>query len=137
MSVEAPWVKVSQQGWEDRALDLAQPLWLKVSCMAYARVGANGHAGFKPGELARMLGGKHRQEIDRAVRTAIAYGWLDETSCSECLIPPGDFVEISLGSSRKECVIHPSGGPAIEWIATEGKKDQKRADELPQVSAIC
>ena len=136
MSVEPPWVKTSQQGWEYRARTLRQPLWLRVACMSYARVGANGHAGFRPGELARILGDKHRQAIDRAVRTAIEYGWLDETSCSECLIPPGDFVEMSFGSSRKECVIHPSVGPVNEWIATQWKKDQKRADESPQVSAI-
>lgn len=108
MTVETPWVKVSQSGLEERALELGQPLWLKVTCMAYARVGANGHAGFKRGELAQLMG-KCRQDIERAIRTAVGYGWLHEASCTECLIPPGDFVEMSYGSSRKVCDVH--GGP--------------------------
>ena len=107
MSVSAPWVKLAQQGCEDRALSLKQPLWLSVSLMAYSRVGANGCAPFpKKQELAKILG-KCRQDIDRAIRTAVEYGFLDEASCSECLRPPGDLVEFSLGSRRKGCAVHP------------------------------
>jgi hypothetical protein len=110
MSVTPPWVKLGQQGCEDRARSLRQPLWLKVSYMAYSRVGANGCAPFpKREELAKLLG-KRRQDIDRAIRTAIGYGFLEEASCAECLCPPGDFVESGMGSSRKECAVHPRDG---------------------------
>lgn len=105
MTVEAPWVKAAQAGWEQRALELTQPLWLKVACMAYARVGANGHAQFDRGELAALMG-KCRQDIDRAIRTAVERGWLGEASCTECLMPPGDFIEMSIGNSRKLCKVH-------------------------------
>ncbi|MEE6135338.1 hypothetical protein SKC41_03220 [Mycobacterium sp. 050128] len=105
MTIEAPWVKASQAGWEQRALELAQPLWLKVACMAYARVGASGHAGFDRGELAELMG-KGRQDIHRAIRTAVEYGWLEVGSCTECLIPPGDFIEMGFGNSRKVCKVH-------------------------------
>ena len=97
MTVEPPWVKASQDGWERRALELRQPLWLKVPCMADVRVGANGHANFERGELAELMG-KCRQDIDRAIRTAVEKGWLHEASCTECLIPPGDFIEMSFGT---------------------------------------
>jgi hypothetical protein len=73
--------------------------------MAYARVGANGHASFERGELAELMG-KCRQDIDRAIRTAVDKGWLHEASCTECLIPPGDFIEMSFGNSRKACKVH-------------------------------
>lgn len=105
MTVDAPWVKASQAGWEQRASELRQPLWLKMACMAYARVGANGHAGFDRGELAELMG-KGRQDIHRAIRTAVEYGWLEDGSCTECLIPPGDFVEMNFGTWRKTCRAH-------------------------------
>src|SRR3954463_9343009 len=82
-----------------------QPLWLKVSYMAYSRVGANGCAPFpKREELAKLLG-KRRQDIDRAIRTAIGYGFLEEASCAECVRPPGFFVGFAMGISRKECAV--------------------------------
>ena len=73
--------------------------------MAYARVGANGHANFERGELAHLMG-KCRQDIVRSIQTAIEKGWLHEASCTECLLPPGDFIEMSFGSSRKTCKVH-------------------------------
>lgn len=108
MAVEPPWVKTSQPGWEDRALDASLPLWLRISCLAYSRVPANGHANFTRGELAGLLG-KNRQRIDEAIRTAVNYGWLLADSCSECLLPPSDFIEMSIGNSRKKCETHLGG----------------------------
>ncbi|WP_156748737.1 hypothetical protein [Mycobacterium sp. 1482292.6] len=120
MTVEAPWVKASQAGWERRALELAQPLWLKVACMAYSRVGPSGHAQFDRGELAGLMG-KCRQDIDRAIRTAVGKGWLDEASCTECLMPPADFIEMSFGNRLKVCKVHRDqrkinrGATQIRW----------------------
>jgi hypothetical protein len=106
MSVEAPWVKVAQKGLEQLGLKIPQPLALKVALLAYARLQANGHARFQRGELAELTD-KRRQDIDRAIRIAVKNGWLHEASCTECLIPPGDFIEMSWGNSRKACSIHP------------------------------
>lgn len=88
--------------------------------MAYARVGANGHASFERGELADLMG-KCRQDIDRAIRKAVEYKWLHEAFCTECLIPPGDFIEMSFGNSRKVCRVHGDlreinrGATQIRW----------------------
>jgi hypothetical protein len=137
VTAEAPWVKASQGGWEQRALELEQPLWLKVACMAYARVGANGHANFERGELANLMG-KCRQDIDRAIRTAVGKGWLDEGSCTECLIPPGDFIEMSFGTSRKTCKVHERGRQIIRGAArTRWQPHRDEAFRASDVSTEC
>lgn len=123
MTVEPPWIKASQQGWTDRAYGPI-PLWLSITCLAYSRVKATGHAPFQRGELSRTLG-KSRQDIDRAIRTAVTKGWLLDESCSECLLPPGDFIEMSFGNSRERCTTH------------RYKKDQKRSDASVLVEASC
>jgi hypothetical protein len=129
VSMPPPWVAFSQTEWQERADALAQPLWLKVSCLAYANVQANGHATFNRGVLARSTG-KSRQDIDRAIRTAIEYGWLHPASCSECLVPPGNFVEMGFGSKRKVCPIHTvSKNENVE----PSKKIMRSADENSQV----
>lgn len=109
MPVEPPWVKVSQSACEQIAFSLEQPLWLKMSLLAWARVPANGHARFQRGELVELMDGKCRQDIVRAIRVAIDKGFLHEGSCTECLMPPGDFVEMSWGNGRKVCDIHTEG----------------------------
>jgi hypothetical protein len=106
LSVQPPWNKASRAGFERRAAKLQQPLWLKVALLAYARVGANGHANFARGEL-EVLFDQKRQNIDRAIRKAITEDWLQEESCSECLLPPADFIEMSFGNSQQVCRIHP------------------------------
>lgn len=106
MSVVAPWVKLSQEGCQDRALALNQPLWLRVALLAYGRVGANGCAPFPHRQELATLVGKYRQDVDRAIRTAVKYGFLDKSSSAECLRPPGDFVQMDFGSRRKACGVH-------------------------------
>lgn len=152
MTVEPPWNKGSRAGFERRALKLQQPLWLKVALLAYARVGANGHANFQRGELEAIFGQK-RQNIDRAIRKAITEDWLQEESCSECLLPPGDFIEMSFGNDQQACKIHPppreiKRGPdktagrtgqveslSVEKCIAEGCKTLSLSDSRQAVSA--
>lgn len=133
MTVEPPWVKSGQAGWEERADNRQHPLWLRISCLAYARVKANGCAEFQPGELARRFG-KHRQAINTAITTAIEYRWLDETSCTECLRPPGLFIEMDLGSKYAKCRIH--GGVKERSKSARQKCSSQPRDETLSISDV-
>jgi hypothetical protein len=85
--------------WAERASDPSLFLWIRVAAMAFGKHTANGHAGFKPGELANLLGkpGKDDlweqptpQQLSNAIRQAKKAGWIAEESSSRCLrVPPG------------------------------------------------
>jgi len=119
VSVEPPWVKVSRPFLDVLAVELDQPLPLKVALLAYGRVEANGHAEFRRGELAEITG-KDRRNVSRAIRNAVQKGWLLEGSCTECLLPPGDYVEMSYGSTRKRCRVHST----VELVKIDHEKQQ-------------
>src|SRR5690349_9511374 len=98
MSLRNPFAIHYQNVWEERGRSGALPAWQRVAALAYARHGANLHAPFSPGELAHLLGnasdvaygGKTmaRQNVFRAIRTAVDRGWLAEGSNARCLIVP-------------------------------------------------
>jgi hypothetical protein len=103
--------------------------------MAYSRVSANGCAAFpQKQELAKILG-KCRQDIDRAIRTAVEYGLLDQASSCECLRPPGGFIEMSLGSSRKNCAVH-AFPEATEERSKEGRNVAAGQGEIAKHSVL-
>jgi hypothetical protein len=131
VSVEPPWVKVSRPFLDSVAGQLDQPLPLRIALLAYGRVEANGHAEFRRGELAEITG-KDRRNVSRAIRNAIEKGWLLEGSCTECLLPPGDYVEMSYGSNRKRCRVHSTLG----LVKIDHKKQQthSRSSEANGVS---
>jgi hypothetical protein len=76
------------------------PYWLRVAALAYGSHDNGGHARFKRGEIALILGtvdhasgeirpfANVRREIDRAVE----YGWLADGSYYGCLIVPAHSI---------------------------------------------
>lgn len=103
--------------WQERAAHGRHPLWLRISFLAMGTHRANGHARFKPGELAQIFGGGidpdtgeikvlDKRVIWRAIRAAIEAGWLAEGSSSMCLIVPAHAISGGLGSAEEPCPIH-------------------------------
>ncbi len=115
MSVN-PWARHFQLPWEERAGDSRLPLWMRVVCLAFGRHRSNGHAPFAPGQVALVLstvdpdsGEIHapsRQEVYRAIRAAVSYGFLAEGSSARCLQVPAHAVTGGMGSHRAPCSYH-------------------------------
>src|SRR5690606_437445 len=109
-SVNAPgdWARHYQLEWQSRAGDRRLPYWLRVAALAYGCHRENGHATFKRGEIALVLGepGKPFVNVGRAIRDAIEYGWLEPDSYWACLVvPPQAIKKGSLGSGAT-CRVH-------------------------------
>jgi hypothetical protein len=126
-----PWTRHYQIVWEKRAADHTLPLWLRLACIAYARHEANGHAPFKRGQLAWILGkppdDNHSfRRVDRwtmqdALALAVRHEWLAEGSCTECLVVPGHAIQGPDGDANKPCPVH------------ERKRQKERRPELRAV----
>jgi hypothetical protein len=103
-----------QKPWTERASNPDLPDWLRVCAAAYGRHRANGHATLRAGELARVVGTVDRrtgelrpnQNISRAIRTAVEYGFLAEGSRARCLVVPSHAVAGGLGSPHDPCREH-------------------------------
>lgn len=79
-----------------------EPLWLRVAFLAWAKLQPNGHAYFGRGGLSREFG-LDRRAINRAIRLAVEYAYLHESSCMECLVPPSWLVENGGKGLRRPC----------------------------------
>ena len=83
---------------EGYAGDVRLPLWLRVASLANGLHQADGQAHFQPGELASrmatwnqdasVLHAPSRQNVSRAIATAVEYGFLAEGSKTTCLRVP-------------------------------------------------
>lgn len=97
---QVPWGAHSQIEWKVRARDRRHPMWLRVAAVAYGNHRKNGHAPFPAGHLAEIVDVldtktgelKPNQNVSRAIKTAIEYGWLDRDSHAQCLIVPSGAV---------------------------------------------
>jgi hypothetical protein len=116
LSVFNPWTRHYQATWENRAANHNLPLWARIMCLAYGRHKANGHAVFGRGELTWILGtppqdGKPFQRatpqaVHGAIIAAVKYSFLDEGSCSECLVVPGHAIQGPHGKADAPCPVH-------------------------------
>lgn len=117
MSRENPWTKHRQSFWQEKAGSPNLSLWQRVYCLAYGVHRRNGHAPFKPGEIALATTIVHRDtgeirqpsapEISRAINTAIDYGFLSSESCARCLVvPPWGIEGGMLGRPNEKCRWH-------------------------------
>lgn len=114
MSVQRPWARHYQDEWHNRAGDPRLPHWLRVTALAYGSHQENGHAPFKRGEIALILGsvdattGEIRPyaNVGRAIQVAIEYGWLAEGSYWRCLIVPAHVAKKGNLGRAKACPIH-------------------------------
>lgn len=113
--VANPWSRHYQSVWHERTADKRLPLWLRTACLAYGAHRANGHARFKPGEIAMIFGtvdpetgeikSQDKANIQRAIRSAIGAGWLAPTSSTLCLVVPAHAITGGLGYEQEKCTL--------------------------------
>lgn len=117
MTAERAWARHYQHVWLERTAQINLPLWLRVAFLALGSHRANGHARFKPGEIAEILGGGidpdtgeirrlDKHNVQRAIKSAIAQRWLAEGSSSLCLVVPAHAVRGGRGYETEKCPIH-------------------------------
>lgn len=137
MSRQNPWAKHFQAVWHERSGDRRLPYWLRVASLAYGSHAANGHARFRPGEIALVLGcvdpvtGEVRpldkHNVQRSIAKAIEFGWLDKTSGSLCLVVPGHAVAGGLrGRADAQCPQHrkPRVSQKVTHLASIGESSE-------------
>ena len=108
------WARHYQDAWQERAGDPRLPYWLRVVSLAYGSHADNGHACFKRGEVALVLGtvDKHGVvrpyvNVRRAVGLAVEYGWLEDGSYWGCLIVPAHNIRKGHLGPRSPCPLAP------------------------------
>jgi hypothetical protein len=116
VSRQNPWAKHFQTVWHERAGDPRLPAWLRVAALAYGSHQANGHAPFKPGEIALILASvdtetgevksMNKHNVQRSINKAVEYGWLVRPSGSLCLVVPGHAIQGGLGRAANACPLH-------------------------------
>lgn len=111
------WARHYQDVWHERSGNARLPRWLRVVALAYGCHDNDGHARFKRGEIALVLGSVDqetgaviplsRQRVHEAVRQAVDLGFLGEGSLPMCLIVPAhDVKKGPLDHQSKPCPIH-------------------------------
>lgn len=93
------WARHFLDVWQERAGDPRLPHWFRVAALAYGSHMNNGHAPFKPGQVALVLGTITEtgefipyRNVSRAIALAIEYGLLAPGSYHRCLIVPSHAV---------------------------------------------
>jgi hypothetical protein len=87
--------------WIEMSQDTKLPLWQRVTYRAMGSMNRLNHAPFHEGELADLLGVKHRQHITRAIDTAKKKGWISPDSWAHCIQIPEHRAYRGVGA--KEC----------------------------------
>jgi hypothetical protein len=111
---ERPWARHYHEVWQERAGDDRMPYWLRVAAVAYGSHSDNGHARFKRGEVALVLGKLDPDtgevvpfaNVTRAIETAVAYGWLEPESFWGCLVVPAHAIKKGEHGRKPSCPIH-------------------------------
>ena len=110
------WARHYQDDWQSRAGDPRLPKWLRVAALAFGSHSDNGHARFKRGEIALILGSLDPDtgevhpyaNVRRAISEAVEYGWLHEGSYWGCLIVPAHSIRKGeLGKTPTPCPLQP------------------------------
>lgn len=109
-----PWARHYQDEWASRAGDPRLPHWLRVTALAYSSHTDNGHARFKRGEVALILGRvdattgeiQPHRNVARVIGEAIAYGWLAADSFWGCLVVPAHAIKKGSHGTASPCPIH-------------------------------
>lgn len=120
-----PWTRHFQHAWHDDALNPRFPFPLRVAFLAYGTHKANGHARFKQGEIAKVLGRldedghpvpADRRTVYRAIRQAVEYGLLADGSKALCLIVPSHRIRGGMGNEHAPCDRHPRPSSALHRL---------------------
>lgn len=121
MSRDNPWTKHRQSFWQEKSGRPSLPLWLRITALAYGVHRRNGHAPFKPGEIALAtsvvdsetgeIKTPSRNRISEAIRQAVEIGFLHRDSNARCLVvPPWGIEGGMLGSPSEKCKHHRASG---------------------------
>ncbi|MGE2692219.1 hypothetical protein [Mycolicibacterium pulveris] len=128
------WTRHYQIEWEARLTNPAfkdkGPVWMKLVCLAYARHHANGHATFKPGELASILG-VPRQRVTEGIAVAVSYGFLSDESCSRCLVVPSHAIQGPQGNVYEPCMVNHKKRSRVTTSVTDTEKTLEENAETP------
>ncbi len=130
-----PWSRHYLDVWHERAGDPRFPLWFRVAALAYGGHDATGHARFKPGELALILGtidtstGEwrtlHKSNVQRVIAKAVEFGLLAPESGSLCLVVPAHAIHGGVGGNGNvPCPLH----------KRKARTSKSSSDLLPPVS---
>jgi len=105
MSTQRLWARHYQDEWWSRAGDPGLPYWLRVAALAYGSHLDNGHASFKRGDVAVVLGepGQPYNRVGRAIEQAVERRWLEDGSWWGCLIVPRRAIRKGPLSTPKPC----------------------------------
>lgn len=115
MSVQNPFAMHRQAVWRERAADPALPTWIRLAALALGCHRRNGHANFRQGEIAEILGTPGNplsaSSVSNAIRLAKKAGWIAQESGARCLVVPPHAVQGGLGHPGDRCAVH--GAPVI------------------------
>lgn len=86
------------------------PLWIRVASLAFGCHRRNGHATFKTGEIAEILGTPgtplSASSVSNAIKLAKNAGWIADQSNARCLMVPPHAVTGGLGHPNDRCPVH-------------------------------
>jgi hypothetical protein len=128
---EGYWTKHYQSAYLEDAANPKYPNAIRVAFLAYGTHKANGHARFKQREVAAVLGAvdkvgtfepASKYVVDRAIKTAIAYGLLAPESKALCLVVPGHRIRGHQGDPETPCSRH--------------RKPARKASSTPRLRAV-
>lgn len=111
------WSRHYQDTWHERTGDPRLPRWFRLVCLAYGSHDNSGHARFRRGEVALVLGAMNqatgevvplsRQRVHEGVRQAVELGFLAEGSIPMCLVVPAHDVRKGPNDAApKPCPVH-------------------------------
>ena len=89
-------------------------MWLRVAALAFGNHEDNGHAKYKRGRIALVLGKVNPESgevepytnVGRAIQTAVEYGWLAPESFWGCLVVPAHAVKKGEHGHNPVCPVH-------------------------------
>lgn len=95
------WARHYQDDWQARAGDPRLPYWFRIAALAYGSHTENGHARFKHGEIAKILGAVDREtgefrpfaNVRREIARAVEFGLIEEGSYWGCLVVPAHSIK--------------------------------------------
>lgn len=129
---EPLWLKIYVAPLENLAMSTDLPAYHRLHLLALARAEPNGHAEFKTGVLARLMGkdGQPHHDIGAAVHRGIETGLLHPSSMSTCLVLPEKLAQ-PYGKTKRakflKCMTHHGErGPLITaWVCEHSDRKHK------------
>lgn len=105
LAILHPWRKHYQEFFREQSRDNDRSLWDRLAFLAWSSARRNGHANFRPGELADTFRvGPNR--ISEGIAGARAKGLIGMESKPTCLVVPAYIAEGGDGNEFEICGVH-------------------------------